>query len=255
MSAERATALVLKVVAWSEASCIVTLFTREFGKVRGVAKGGRRPKGPFEAALDLLAQVRLVFLRKSSDALDLLTEAKLQRRFRPPGRDLSCLYAGYYIAELLNEFTDDYEPVPGLFDVSDYALEVLGSEELSGESIAGLISRFELALLDELGFAPSWDCCAACGQDVPAVGRVAFGQLDGGVLCARCRPGKRQVASLGADVILEMRRYSQSSWDVWRKHPLQRAIRGQVRGVLNRYIAHQMGHEPRMHDYLTILTG
>ena len=83
MPAEKATALVLRVVEWSETSSIVTLLTREFGKVRGLAKGARRPKGPFESALDLLSSCQVVFLRKSSDALDLLTEAKLQRRFRP----------------------------------------------------------------------------------------------------------------------------------------------------------------------------
>ena len=92
MSSEKATAIVLRVVEFSETSSIVTLFTREFGKVRGLAKGARRPKGPFESALDLLALCRIVFLRKSSDALDLLTEAKLERRFRPPGGDLSNLY-------------------------------------------------------------------------------------------------------------------------------------------------------------------
>ena len=60
-----------------------------------------------------------MFLRKSSGALDLLTEAKLERRFRPPGRDLSCLYAGYYVAELLSELTDDYDPHPALFDLAE----------------------------------------------------------------------------------------------------------------------------------------
>src|SRR6266513_5517661 len=100
MSSEKATALVLRVVEFSETSSILTIFTREFGKVRGLAKGARRPKGPFESALDLLCLCRIVFLRKSSDALDLLTEAKLERRFRP--RDLSSLYAGYYVAELLS---------------------------------------------------------------------------------------------------------------------------------------------------------
>ncbi len=83
MSSEKATALVLKVVEFSETSSVVTLFTREFGKIHALAKGARRPKGPFESALDLLALCRIVFLRKSSGALDLLTEAKLERRFRP----------------------------------------------------------------------------------------------------------------------------------------------------------------------------
>ena len=88
MNSEQATALVLRVVEFSETSSVVTLFTREFGKIHGLAKGARRPKGPFESALDLLGLCRIVFLRKSSGALDLLTEAKLLKRFRPRGREL-----------------------------------------------------------------------------------------------------------------------------------------------------------------------
>ena len=65
---------------------------------------------------------QVVFLRKSSGTLDLLTEAKLQRRFRPAGRDLSSLNAGYYVAELLSELTDDYDPHPALFDLADQTL-------------------------------------------------------------------------------------------------------------------------------------
>jgi len=82
MSSEKATAIVLRSVDFSESSSVVTLFTREFGKIHALAKGARRPKGPFEGALDLLALCRIVFLRKSSGALDLLTEAKLERRLR-----------------------------------------------------------------------------------------------------------------------------------------------------------------------------
>src|SRR5438270_8813023 len=119
MSSEKATALVLNVVDFSETSSVVTLFTREFGKIRGLAKGARRLKGPFESALDLLAISRIVFLRKSPGTLDLLTEAKLQRRFRPRSRNLSSLYAGYYVAELLAELTDDHDLHPELFDATE----------------------------------------------------------------------------------------------------------------------------------------
>ena len=137
MSSEKASAIVLRVVEFSETSSVVTLFTREFGKVRGLAKGARRPKGPFESALDLLALCRIVFLRKSSDALDLLTEAKLERRFRPLPGKLAALYAGYYVAELLNELTDDYDPHPDLFDAADCTLAALGSDP----AVGGLVLR------------------------------------------------------------------------------------------------------------------
>ena len=75
MSAEKATALVLRTTDWSETSRIATLWTREFGRVRALAKGGRRLKSNFETALDLLTLCSIVFLRKSSGSLDLLTEA------------------------------------------------------------------------------------------------------------------------------------------------------------------------------------
>src|SRR5262245_26494731 len=105
MSAENATALVLRVVEFSETSCVVTLLTREFGRIGALAKGARRAKNPFDSALDLLTLCRVLFLRKSSGGLDLLTEARLERRFRPPPGDVARLYAGYYLAELLLSLT------------------------------------------------------------------------------------------------------------------------------------------------------
>src|ERR1700736_2331944 len=176
MSSEKATALVLHVVEFSETSSVVTLFTREFGKVRGLAKGARRPKGPFESALDLLALCRIVFLRKSSDTLDLLTEAKLERRFRPPPGSLAALYAGYYVAELLGALTDDYDPYPDLFDAADAALAALQR----GESPGSLVLRFELTALRVLGHLPALEACAECGAAVDGTGRVPFGPLTGG---------------------------------------------------------------------------
>jgi DNA repair protein RecO (recombination protein O) len=98
MSTEKATAIVLRTTDWSETSRIATLWTRELGKVRAVAKGGRRLKSAFENALDLLTVCSIVLLRKSSGSLDLLTEAVVVRRFPRLQSDLAALYAAYYVA-------------------------------------------------------------------------------------------------------------------------------------------------------------
>src|SRR5438874_11101124 len=100
MPAEKAQALVLRTTDWSESSRIATLWTREFGKVRGLAKGGRRLRSNFENALDLLTLCSIVFLRKSSGSLDLLREAQVVQRFPRLRTDLASLYGAYYVGEL-----------------------------------------------------------------------------------------------------------------------------------------------------------
>ncbi|MCA1685238.1 MAG: recombination protein O N-terminal domain-containing protein, partial [Planctomycetia bacterium] len=81
MPAVRSPALILRTVEVFETSLVVTLFTRELGKVSGLAKGGRRLKSAFQGGLDLLGVSDIVVLHKASDALDLLTEAAPVERF------------------------------------------------------------------------------------------------------------------------------------------------------------------------------
>src|SRR5947208_6971385 len=161
MPAEKAIALVLRTVDWSETSRIATLWTREFGKVRVLAKGGRRLKSNFESALDLLTVCSMVFLRKSSGGLDLLTEARVVERFPRLRADLPALYAAYYVAELLADWTEDYDPHPALYDEALETLRALGAP---GVATGPRLARFELVLLRELGYSPALHACAGCGE-------------------------------------------------------------------------------------------
>jgi DNA repair protein RecO (recombination protein O) len=249
VSSEKTDAIVLRVTPFSETSSIVALFTRDFGKLGALAKGARRLKGPFESALDLLAQIRVVFLPKSSDALCLLTEAKLVRRFRPPGRDLSCLYAAYYIAELLDKLTDERDVHADLFDVAARSLDALAS----GSEVAACVLRFELAALRILGHLPSLENCAECGREVHDSGRVAFGLTVGGVLCQRCRQGKRHLVLVSKPVVEMLKRMAdQDASDAKAEELLHGASGrlGETRAVLNQYMNHLLGRKPRLQDYL-----
>src|SRR5690242_711714 len=125
---EKALGLVVRGSDWSESSRIVTLFTREFGKVRGLAKGGRRLKSNFDVGFDLLTVCNVVFIRKASGGLELLTEAHMAETFPALRGNLNSLYAGYYVAELLADGSQDYDPHPALFDVALATLRQLGAE-------------------------------------------------------------------------------------------------------------------------------
>jgi len=242
MSAEKASALVLRTTDWSESSRIATLWTREFGKVRVLAKGGRRLKSPFENALDLLTLCRIVFLRKSSDSLDLLTEAQVIQRFPRLRTDLAALYAAYYVAELLSEGTRDYDPHPLLFDE---ALDTL--QTLSGAECALRVTRFEMVLLRELGYSPVLDHCAGCGGSVVET-ELAFSAMANGVLCRRCRRGQRDSRPLTPATWRTLQELA-APGDAWR-HPWSATVRTEVRQLLGQYLTCLLGRRPRLLSYL-----
>jgi DNA repair protein RecO (recombination protein O) len=243
---ENALALVLRTTDWSETSRIATLWTREFGKRRVLAKGGRRLRSNFESALDLLTLCRIVLLRKSSGGLDLLTEAQVVRRFPGLSARLPALYAAYYVAELLADWTEENDPHPHLFDEALVALQDL-AESAGTEAVGLRVARFELVLLRELGYSPLLDVCAVCHRPA-AANAPAFSSAAGGVVCADCAPRQRDRRPLSAACHEALRRLS-ASGDAWR-HPWDAAVRAELRQLLGGYITYLLGRRPRLLPYL-----
>lgn len=241
MPTEKAVALVVRGNDWSETSRIATLFTREFGKVRALAKGGRRLRSNFEVAFDLLTVCNVVFIHKSGDSLDLLTEAQLVERFPHLRADLPALYAGYYVAELLADGTQDYDPHPALYDA---ALDTLRSHAQPADRV----SAFELVWLKELGYSPRLDTCAGCGRPLAAGDfdgrRAGFSPTAGGAVCAACRPTAR-----------DHRPLSPAGWDALRglaagDRTVPPAAAREVRAVLGHAVSAVLGRRPRLLGYV-----
>ncbi len=262
MAAVKATGLVLRMVDFSETSRIGTIWTREFGKVRVLAKGGRRLRGPFESALDLLTLASIVFLRKSSGSLDLLTEARVVERFPRLRTDLAALYAAYYLAELLGDWTEDYDPHPNLFDEAVDALRTFGTPTVP---VALRLLRFETVLLRELGYAPVLEVCAGCGRPlapvsvpvpVPESGNatgtgdmVIFSASAGGVMCGQCHTSSRGKTTLSRPAWQALRALNDEERpQAWRDIPPE--PRAELRRLYNLYISHLLGRRPRTMTYL-----
>ena len=255
MAAEKARAIVIRTFPFGDSSCVVTLFTREYGKLRALAKGAWRPKSGFDAALDLLSICQVLVFRKSTDALDLVTEACLEHRFRV-GRSQAAFLGGMDVAELLDTLTADGDPQPELFDVAHDTLRTLSAPrpahdqnipppDLTDGLVRALVAHTELAMLRLVGHAPALVRCAECGGSVDGGSRIAFGMLDGGVLCDRCRRGKRAVVSISTDCLAALQLLAGTS-DAWRSLALPPLIDGEVRAVMNTMLSHLLGRRPRV---------
>lgn len=255
MAAEKARAIVIRTFPFGDTSSVVTLFTREYGKLRALAKGAWRPRSSFDAALDLLSICQVLVLRKSDGALDLVTEACLENRFRV-GRSQAAFLGGMHVAELLDALTADGDPQPELFDIAHASLRTLSTprpdhdqdtpgNQLTDGRVRLLVTHAELVALRLVGHEPSLVRCAECLGPVAGGRRVAFGMLDGGVLCERCRQGKRSVVSVSADGLAALRLLAASS-DAWRSLELPPPIDSEVRAVMNTMLSHHLGRRPRV---------
>jgi DNA repair protein RecO (recombination protein O) len=237
----------LKVIPWSETSCIASIFTRDFGKLSVLAKGARRPKSPFEAALDLLSICRVVFIPKSGDALDLLTEAKLMRRFRAGTNDLLRLYCGYYVAELLDRLTDKGDKQAELFDLAEDTLAALACQDLEPRAI---VLRWELQMLRLVGHLPSWQRCVQCGNDVSQEETTVFGLMASGVLCERCRIGGRRLLPLPHAARHTFQEFSDARWREVPLHGYPAQHRNVLRRIVKQYLMVLLDRQLNMHSYL-----
>ncbi len=247
MSSEKGEGLILRVTDFSETSRIVVLFTREFGKISALAKGGRRLKGPFESSLDLLATCQIVFLRKGTSGLDLLTEAKLVRRFHPQERDLTCLYAGYYVAELLLGLTEDYDPHPELYDAAQDALQSFTNSPATPIAVL----RFELVVLREIGQLPDFETCAACGAGLTEGKTFGFWVTQGGLICPECQREEYSSVTIHAGSAAALRMLASANDQAWRRLNLSPQQFKEVRQITTSAMSHVLGRRPKMLKYLS----
>lgn len=241
MAAEKTLALVLAASPFGETSCVVTLLTREIGKLRALAKGAWRPKGPFDGALDLFSTCEVIVLRRTSGGLDLLTEACLLERFRIAS-SLAAYRATVGLTELTDALTADADPQPELFDAVVASVHSLSGQRGPDELVEEERIRGALAILRLTGHGPALERCAACLAAVGA-GRAAFGMLDGGTLCARCRRGKRLVVSVSDGALSLLRRLAASPPRT--PGAIDGGGIGEARAVVDAYLAHLLGRRLR----------
>jgi recombinational DNA repair protein (RecF pathway)/outer membrane protein assembly factor BamD (BamD/ComL family) len=176
----------------------------------------------------------------------LLTEASLDHRFRV-GSSLAAFHGGLYVAELLDALTADADPQPELFDTASIALQGLSAPRdpaairpASEPLVRSLLLHTELAMLRIIGHAPALMRCAECRQPVGTAARTPFAMLDGGVVCPACRPGKRSVISVSRDGLAALRLLAGSP-DAWRSLEPPPSVAGELRAIMNTYVAHTLG--------------
>ena len=182
MPSYRTEAIVLRTHKLAEADRIITLLTRDRGKVRAVAKGVRRTKSRFGARLEPFSRVDLLVYEGRN--LDTITQAESIDAF---GRDMALDYALWTVGQTMLETADRLTPEENMDAASQYLLLVAGLRALvAGEHTASLVlDSYLLRALSLAGYEPELSSCVVCSApgDQPF-----FHVASGGLVCAEHRP-------------------------------------------------------------------
>lgn len=175
-------AIVLRAQKLGEADRIVTLLTREHGKVRAVGKGVRRTSSRFGARLEPFMYVDLQL--HVGRSLDVVTQADTLGAFaRPVCEDYALYTAGTVMLETADRLVaDEREPSLQQFWLLVGAVRSLAERR---QDPGLVLDSYLLRALAVGGWAPSFTECALCGTPGP---HHAFSVASGGAVCSRCRP-------------------------------------------------------------------
>jgi DNA repair protein RecO (recombination protein O) len=184
MPSYRAEAIVLRTHKLGEADRIITLLTRERGKIRAVAKGVRRTKSKFGARLEPFSRVDLLVFEGKS--LDIITQAESLNAY---GQDLALDYSLWTAGQTMLETADRLTPEDSISAEAQYLLLVGALRTLvTGEHASSLVlDAYLLRSLSMAGYSPTLNDCVICGV---AGTQPFFHVSTGGALCVEHRvPG------------------------------------------------------------------
>ena len=241
-------AVVLRRISLGETDRIVTLFTRDKGKLNAIAKGARGPRSklsgvtePFTYFDGLLAQ---------GQNLDVLTQAQVQQPFSAIRKDLERVgYASHFV-EIVDAGIEERQRTPGLWDLlvaALCALEVSTTPDV-------LARAFELHALRVLGYEPHLFECVLDEAPVEEPGAV-FHPLRGGMLCARCAYRNRGGVPMGLETIAALRALASQPFLKAAQAEYHLRVRQELTRAMVPYLRHQLEAPLRALQFLDDITA
>lgn len=233
--------IVIRSVDYGETNKIITLYTREFGKVGVMARGAKKPSSRFSAVTQLFHYGSYLF--QSGRGLGQLQQAETIESFRSIREDIFLTAYTAYIAELLDKGTEERKPSSALFELFYQSLHYI-DEEYDPEVIMNI---FELKMLSIFGFAPELNRCVNCGAQE---GTFSFSIREGGLLCHRCEHIDPYRLKITPAVARLLRVFYYMDLDRLGTISLKEETKSEIRRVLDAYYGEYLGVELKSKRFL-----
>lgn len=239
----RSEAVVLKRTDFGEADRLLTLFSRERGKIKAVAKGARKPQSRKTGHVDQF--MRTSFLFAEGRDLAIITQAEMVEAYPALREDLVRTTYAAYAVELLDRFTVEEDRHVNIYNLLADALGWLAA----GGDLMLAARYYELRLLALTGFQPQLFRCVACGGGIEEQDQFFSAEL-GGLLDPNCRLSDRNAQPISSVAVKVLRYLQTRDWATVSVLQLKRPLQHELERLMHFYLTYILERNLKSVDFL-----
>jgi DNA repair protein RecO (recombination protein O) len=235
-------AIVIRSHHYGESDKIITFFTKDFGKIKGIAKGARRSKKRFQNALDLFSHIRLMFFDREGMGLVRADNCDILHTFPKIREDLKKIFHGNYYLELVSEMAGEREANTEAFNLLLSFLLTLEATEAQEEQLR----MFEIRMLSLFGYRPNMRRCSLCKRDwgdLKEISSVFFSFEMGALVCKQCSKVLNNLIPLSLGTARLIERISQMELEKIHRLKFTSLALLESQEILPKFITYQLGKE------------
>jgi DNA repair protein RecO (recombination protein O) len=235
----RTEGIVLKAYNFRETSRIIALFSKDFGRLKLLAKGIRKPGSRFGGTLELFTHSSIIFYRRESREIHTLSDSQILYSFDKLRSELTSFTLASKALNFLAAATPDEEPHPELFRFTLSAFKLLEKEPTKT-----FVWGYLMKALGELGYSPELARCVECGK--PSSSTV-FSIERGGIVCSGCTTGGVEL-NLSEESLSTLRVAQESDLQRLMKLKIPTAQEAEIDRFLSQFVRYHLNLDVSLGD-------
>ena len=230
---------VLRSLQYGESDLIVTFYTREFSKIKGIAKGAKRSRKRFANVFEPFSLTQIIFSRRNRDSLAFIDACDILDHFAAIRMDLEKTLTASYFIDLAEHFSPEGKRNDGVFALLLDFLPLLTRENVSEP----IIRFFEMRLLKAAGFEPELAACVRCKTPVANGSPYYFFPKEGGIFCTACARPQRYDQSISAGAVRTLLLGKDMDLEKMKMISMTESLASESRSILCGFISYVLGRE------------
>ena len=225
--------IILKTRKYSESSKLLTVYTREFGRVNALAKGARKLKSRFGSSLEVFTESRFLLYNQPMAGLYVVSQSQILSSHEGLYSVAGKFAAASVMADFLYTHTVQGEKNEELYQFFRGSLKAL---ELS-DSPQNVLLSFMLKYLSLAGYQPNLKSCASCGKpDRSASKSYRVSAKHGGILCEACSRKEGDSVVISGSSLKALSYLQEKGYHVMSGLKLESCLSVEIRKVINNFL-------------------